>query len=299
MKSENLDRANERREPEAYQRTAVVRLQRVTNSDQIREERSGIGIRFAGRNGVAQGLGVGKALQRRGEPAVDAGQGAAVRLVDTMRTVIDRPRRQLEQRGGTWRERPRHGELCPQQVGLGQVMAQRYLGVAPDRHDERRCNHVWIAVAITADPIAHAEEGRHGPPELVFQVRVEARNLGEKGRGVVAQHVLDFVSNGQPLGAQYSCLPKLGYASSQPRLVVGNFAGAAQVLARGQQIGNVPFGVQSALALYLGWMRGQHRRHEAPVQGSLDPFDWDAGLPQTGKAFCQAAVLRLVSDFVD
>ena len=72
-----------------------------------------------------------------------------------------------------------------------------------------------IAVAVAADPAADAQErgqlgvapGRVGRRELVFERRIEARQLAQERGVVIGEAVRDLVEDSQPGPAQDAGLP--------------------------------------------------------------------------------------------
>ena len=66
------------------------------------------------------------------------------------------------------------------------------------RQPQRLGGHVRVAVAVAADPLAHAREGRDALiPERLLDVAVQARDLRQEGGLVVGERVLDLVGHGQ------------------------------------------------------------------------------------------------------
>src|SRR5208283_697276 len=95
-------------------------------------------------------------------------------------------------------------------MDLGQVMAQRDLTLAAQRQDQRLSVHIWISVAIAADPGCHAEKGSDlDTTKLVLELGIKLRNLPQECRLVIAERVLDLVVNAQMRIAQEPRLPKL------------------------------------------------------------------------------------------
>ena len=164
---------------------------------------------------------------------------------------------------------------------LGQIKAQRDLGLPGQRQTQRLGADIRVAVAVAADPAAHAQERRH---RLAGQQRldlaVELGDLAQKGALVVRQRVLDLVADAELGVAQHPCLPQLGDAPAQHLLVLGQLARCVQGLALADQVRYRAFGVEDAFALHLGRVGGQHRRDVGPGQRCGDLRVADVGLVQ-------------------
>jgi hypothetical protein len=80
-----------------------------------------------------------------------------------------------------------------------------------------------VAVAVAADPAAHAQEGgdlglvpgRVECRERVFEGSVEARQFAQEGGAVVGDPVLDLVKDGELRPAQEACLPQREHGTPQ------------------------------------------------------------------------------------
>ena len=132
--------------------------------------------------------------------------------------------------------------------------------------------HAPVAVAIAADPLAHAQEAGHRlTVECCFKFGIQLGNLAQEGRFVVRQGVFDLVSHRQLGKTQQSGLPQLHHAGTYLQFIGRQFARTQGVLvgidrgrtgfdgiAIGQQMRNVAFGVQNAFALYFGRVGGEH-----------------------------------------
>jgi len=108
---------------------------------------------------------------------------------------------------------------------------------------------------------------------------------------VVAQRVFDLVGYAQLGKAQQTGVPQLQDARAHLRFVVGQAALMGQGVALGQQARQFALGVQNALALHLGRVRGEHRRHVGGVQGLRQLCRAHAGLLQAAPSVRQAAAL--------
>ena len=99
---------------------------------------------------------------------------------------------------------------------FGQVVAQRHFALAAQCLHQRVGAHVGVAIAVAANPLAHAQKAVYLlHAQIAFQVGVNARNFTQKGRLVVAQGVFDLVGHGQLAVAQQARLPQLGHAGAQ------------------------------------------------------------------------------------
>ena len=222
----------------------MVRAQAVGDHVQVRQELFGREIRVLRRHGVAQRLGAGEFVQRGRQPGVHADEGAPVGLILTVLVVIGRARGQRQHGRRHGGQGVRHRQLAAQQVHLGQVVAQRHLGLARHGAAHGARAHVGVAVPVTPDPVPHAQEGGDLVPfQGVLHLAVQTRNLAQEGGGVVAQRVLDLVVHGERGGAQHAGLPQLGDARAQQLLVLGPVCLGFQVVAHCHQLGNGPLGV--------------------------------------------------------
>ena len=242
---------------------------------------------------MAQGLAAGQSLQRSGEPRIDPDQGAAIGFVGAMRIAVARGVRQFIELRRAIDQHARHRQFAAEQVNLGQVMAQNRLGMGLDRNFERVRIDVRIAVAVAADPVAHAEERRHRAPEPLFEIGVKRGNIADEGRVVISQRVVDLVAHRKARRAQDACLPELGHARIELRLVFAQIGLGPTGFARGQQVGDSAFGVERAAALHLGRMRRQHGRDIRFRQRLLDALGRDAGGAQPLETIGEAARLGL------
>ena len=300
VEAEHLHRAHQRRQARPHQRLGVMRDQRGLDRAQVGEQLGRCGIRRARRDRVAQRLGAGENVQRRRQARVDADQGAPVRLVLAVRTgVAGGIGERLHLRRDRLQRR-RIGELGAELVDLRQVVAQHGLALAHERGLQRRRADERVAVAIAADPVAHAEEaGDVVARQRLLDLAVEDRDLRQEGRAVVAERVLDLVVDGELGGAQHPRLPELGDAGADQRLVVGELALARLRRSRRQQLGDRALGVEDALPLHLGRMRGQHRRDEGMVQRRHDLLAGDAAPRQPLERQRQRALLQMALALVD
>ncbi len=301
MEAEDLQRAHQRRQPRRDQRAGVVVVQRGFDDAQVGKAVVGRRIRVLRRDGVAQRAGARERLQRRRQPRVDAGQRAAVGLVLAVRVAVGAARGQRPHRGRDRGQQLRGRELGAELVDLAQVVAQRDLGLARQRQTQRVGVDMRVAVAVAADPVAHAEERRHRRrrlPERAFEVAVEPRQRAQEGRRVVRQRVVDLVGDRQPGKAQHPRLPELRDARAQQGLVVGALGVVAQRLARGDKLGDRALGVEDALALDFGRVGGQHRADLRALQRGADLVGAEPGRGQVLEAARERARGGLPGDLL-
>ena len=88
MKAEHIDRPAQRRQPRRDQDCAMICRKRGFDDAEVGLQRLRVAIGFAVRDRVARGLGAGEIEQGRREPCIDAYQGAAIRLVVTLRVFV-------------------------------------------------------------------------------------------------------------------------------------------------------------------------------------------------------------------
>ena len=258
-----------------------MRAQAVGNDIQISQQFLGRQVRVLRRHRVAQGFRAGEVVQRGGQARVHADQGAAVGLVLAVLVVVGRVCGQRQHGRRDRCQRVRHRQLAAQQVHLGEVVAQRHLGLARQGPAHGARTHVGIAVSVAPDPVPHAQErGDVVPFEGVLHLCVQARDLAQEGGGVVAQCVFDLVVHRQLGGAQHAGLPQLGDPGAQQFLVLVPFALGVQMVARGHQLRDGALGVQDALALHLGGVGGQHGGDPGLAQGARDVAGAQVGLVQ-------------------
>jgi len=173
--------------------------------------------------------------------------------------------------------------------------------------------HVGIAVAVAANPLAHAQKAGHAAlAQGLFKFGVDFGNFAQEGGFVIRQRVLDLVRHRQLAVAQQPRLPELRDAGAQLRLVARQFAGRegvagavvelgalGQVAALGQQLGNGALGVQNAFALHLGGVGGEHGRDIAAGQGLRHGAGRNAGPAQARQGDVDAALLRVARALAD
>ena len=299
VKTEHLHRAPQRRQPRPDQRLRVVVAQAFGDHVQVGDEGLGVGVGVLRRHGVAQRLGAGQLVQRRGQAGVDAGQGTPIGLVLAVRAVVRRGVGQRLHGRGDGRPGLRHRQLTAQMVHFLQVKAQRHLALPRQRAPHGGRADVGVAVAVAADPVAHAQEGRDGMAgQRLLDLGVQPWNLAQEGGGVVAQRVLDLVIHRQLGGAHHARLPQLGDAGADPPFVVGALARRDQAVARGHQLRDGALGVQDALALHLGGVGGQHGRDQRTAQQGGDVDGAHVGAVQPLQRQGDGALLHVAQHLV-
>ena len=286
VEAEDLHRAHQRRQARADQRLRMVRLQRTLDHAQVGQELGRARVGVLRRHRMAQRLGAGQRLQRGRQARVHADQRAPVGLVAAVLVVVGRGRGQRQHLGAHRRQHVRGRQLGTQLVHLGQVEAQCGLGLARQRHAQRLGADVGVAVTVAADPVAHAQEGRHlVAGQGLLDLAVQLGDLPQKRGVVVAQRVLDLVGHRQLGGAQHARLPQLGDARADQLLVLAALALAGQIVALANEFGDGAFGIEDALALHLGGVGREHRRDVGALQrggnvgravvGAVQPLEAD------------------------
>ena len=270
VEAERAQREAQRREPVAGERRGAVGGERSADDREVGVE--GLGRRVGRQLGVRRTRGdVARDLARgRGKPRIDARQRLPVGLVLAVRVGIARTLGECQQRLGRPHEARRHRQLGAECVHLVEVGAERERTLRARGVTERLGRHERIAVAVAADPAAHAEERRHlvaceGPVGFADRGRyrtVEPRHLGEEGRAIEVEAVLDLVDHPQARQAQHRGLPEREHVPADRRLELALLLlGERRAVARVQRPRDRALGVLDALALDLGRMRGEHRAH--------------------------------------
>ena len=136
----------------------MVRLQRGFQRAQVGQKFLGFCIGVLRRDGVARCFAAGQLGQRGGESGIDAGQRAAVRLVLAVLAGVGRAGGQRLHLGAAIDQNRRHRQLAAEQMHFGQIVAQRHVGLAAQRVIQRGGADVRVAVAVAANPLAHAQK---------------------------------------------------------------------------------------------------------------------------------------------
>ena len=290
MEAEHVDRAPQRGEPPVGEQRGAVPAQRRVDGRQVGREFARRRVRREPRVRTPRRRERGARLRRRHQPRVEAHERLPVRLVGTVRIVVPGRRRKRQQRGGRPDQPGGQRKFAAQRVHLAEIVREGNRRLRADRVVEHRRGDEGIAVAVAADPRTHAEERRQ-PPRRVereggAQLRVEGciqpGHLGQEGVAVVRQAVVDLVLHLQARQADHRRLPQLQDAALQPGLDRGSLVGGRRhPVAPIEQPRDRPLGVEDALALHLGRVRGQHRRDDGRIEpardgGAVDAFGTDA-----------------------
>ena len=261
---------------------------------------------------MARGLTARQVFERCRQAGVNAGEGATVRLIHTMLAGVGRALGQGFHLGRHPHQARGQRQFSAQVVHLGQVMAQRHVRLSAQCVLQRLRSDVGVAVAVAANPLAHAQKAVHGVlAQFGFQVRIDLRDLAQESRFVIRQRVLDLIGHGELAVAQQARLPQLRHAGTQQGFVGGQFARGERVLgavvklrahldviAHGQQLGDVALGVQNALALNFGGVGGEHGCHVAAGQRLRNRLGRNAGPAQARQGHFNAAFLRIARTFM-
>ena len=227
----------------------------------------------------------------RREPGRYGQDGATIGFVLPMRAVIFRGLGQSGEFGRTTDQHLGHRQFGAKMLQLAEVIVESRLALSPHGDVESLPVHVGVAVPVTPDPIAHAEERGCRLAEEMFHFGVEARDLAQEGRAVVAQGILDLVAYRQLAVAQQARLPELRDPGSQHGGVSRQLPLLDQALSHRQEFGDGEFGVEQALALHLRRMRGQHGRHPRLLQRFRDLLLRDTRFREALEGPGQAAFL--------
>ena len=204
-------------------------------------------------------------------------------------------------------------------MSLNQIVAQRNFGMAAQRVVERGGRYVGVAVAVAANPLAHAQKAVNRlAAQFALQVGIQLGNFTQKSRFVVTQCVFNFICHRQFGKAQQAGLPQLHDAGLELRNVCRQltrrqcvFGGSSRAFGmhrqrqrldgvpRAQELGNVAFCVQYAFALHLGRVRGEYRRHKTVGQHVGYGFRSYSRPAQARQSHFYAAFLGVASTFVN
>ncbi len=102
----------------------------------------------------------GQHVHRRREPRIDADERLPIRLVLAVRIAVVRGLGQREQLRRRMHEARGQRQLAAQPMHFVQIMVEGNAGLRADRVVERVGDDERIAVAVAADPRAHAQERR-------------------------------------------------------------------------------------------------------------------------------------------
>ncbi len=191
---------------------------------------------------------------------------------------------------------------------LVHIKGEGFLGLGGEGLLEDLGGDEGVAVAVAADPAAHLHEARQlqrapaavAAGEAVFEVGVEARQLAQEAVIEVGQAIAHLVHHRQFFGAQHAGLPQREHRAAQG-LVVGLafFGGELHAVALVEQAGDGHLAVEDALALHLGGVGGEHRRHLGGVEEGGQLATAHAGLEGALQSVGKAAFLgRRAGDLV-
>ena len=185
VEAEHLHRAHQRRQARRDQRLRMVRSAATLRSRAGRRAtRSALAYGVLRRHRVAQRLGAG---ERR------AASRPGARTCRSARAGTARPRGARCGRASARPARaapaspaPACAEIdssAPSSCTSVEVEAQRRLALARQRHAQRGGADVRVAVAVAADPVAHAEEACAiaWPGSALLELAVQARDLAQEG----------------------------------------------------------------------------------------------------------------------
>ena len=151
-----------------------------------------------------------------------------------------------------------------------EIVGERDRCLCADRVGKGVRDNVRIAVAVTADPGARAQERRQTrrrvDPEFIVQPLlhggVELRQLGEESVAVVGEPIVDLIEHAQPRQAQHRGLPQREHLAVEAgfeldRLVRRKLHAVAPL----QQPGDLAFAFEDAPALHR-WSDARSQRHQ-------------------------------------
>ena len=148
------------------------------------------------------GAGPGQGLGCRGQPPIDADRSPSVGLVLAVRTRVVRRFREGVELRRTADEHARQREFSAHEVELLEVVVESRLALPPQGDVQCFGIHVRVAVAVATDPA-------DGSAEQILEVGIEARDLAQERRPVVAQRVFDLVPDRKLAVTQEARLPQL------------------------------------------------------------------------------------------
>ena len=263
MKTEHAQGPLQRLQAHGGELRRAVAGKRIGDDLQVGGERGFIGIGFDGAVRFARRHEAGARTGGCRQPGVNAGERLPVGLVLAVRRGVAGGAREPQQRRRGFHQAQRQGEFGAQRVRLLQVVGEGGARLALHRFAQHFGGDEGIAVAVPADPGAHAQQDRQRPAaERAFHLPVQPRNFGKERQAVEGQRVLDFVDDAQARQADHRRLPEREHARVQPRLDARALAGGQPVAFQFRQGGgDVAFAAEDALPLHLGRMRGEDRHH--------------------------------------
>ncbi|MGX1321105.1 hypothetical protein AB7M17_004558 [Bradyrhizobium sp. USDA 377] len=238
---------------------------------------------------------------RRGQARIDAGDREAIRLAAPVRRGV---RRALRQRAQLLRDVGEMGcdrQLRAEDVQLVQIELHHPARLQPQRAAHDIGGDEGIAVAVAADPAAHAQERGKLAHRLlalfqpVLQHVDQPRHLAQEGVVVERQAVADLVEHGELGPAEQIGLPQCQHLATELLVAGGGLVrGQRDALAAIEQAGDLHFAVHGALAADLGRMRGQDRADERGLEEVAELVGADArrlGMRQRFRQHAGAAAL--------
>ena len=213
VEAEGARRRRESLEAPAHERARAVRLERGAHDRKVGREVAR--ARVAWRGGERRGPHEARAAERGARARERARRGREARVDVLERGAVGlvgraRARRGLVDARARRGERPQRvrdddearaaGELRAERVHLGAVVLERKGALALQRAAQRRGVHVWVAVAVAADPGADREQRRQVAPglsELPLEGERQPRHGVQEGALEEAEAVGDLVGHGQ------------------------------------------------------------------------------------------------------
>ena len=303
MKAEHACRVAQAAQPAARDQARLVADQRIVDHVEVAHEFGGVAIGVGVADRLPQRLMLVERARGGGQPGVDAGERAPVQLVLAVRRLVRCGGGQHAQFVAHIVQHHRRTQVGIEDVHLRQVIVER----AGRLHAQRRAQHVGgderIAVAVAADPRAHAQKAaddalvfRKGRFELVLDRVVDARQFAQEGVVVEGQPVDHLVGDRQARAPQHAGLPQRSDRAAHRFVVVGQFfRGQAGAVALVDQPGDLHFLAEDALALHLGRMRGQHRHHQRIAEESENFLRRHLGVERLAQCIGQRAGPRRVA----
>src|SRR5215467_5270025 len=158
-----------------------------------------------------------------------------------------------------------------------------------------------IAVAVAADPASNAQErgqlevvpGGIGRSELVFQRRVEARQLAQKSVIVVGKSIGYLVYDVESAAAQHAGLPQREHGATQGLFICRRlFGGEPKAIALRQQVRHLHLSIDRALAPHLRRMGGEDRANDGAREKVLQPGMGNVRITSASKRVGHGAFAR-------
>ncbi len=191
----------------------------------------------------------------------------------------------------------RDRQLRAEHVQLVEIELHHPARLQPQRAAHHVGGDEGIAVAVAADPAAHAQErGELACSRLaallqpVFQHVDQPRHLAQEGVIVERQAVGDLVEHGELGPAQEIGLPQRQHLAAELLVAGGGLVrGQRHALAAVEQAGDLHLAVHGALAADLGRVRGQDRADQRGLEETAQHIGADPGVPGMGQRLRQHA----------